>query len=728
MRVRGTRIREGVAARPIRVSAVVILSAALAWGQTAPSSERQGEPAPPSSNPANLCVVGDRVYFTADDGIHGPELWVTQGTPETTRLVVDIEEDPNQSGPVELLSFKDQLVFMAKRPNQANRIVWGSDGTPENTLPIGNFEGYSDRRSILACTSETLFLTVISPGFGAELHTWHGPGSSINMVKDTDPSYLSAFPGDANRYCFVGDVLYFVAFHAGERNESLWRSDGTLDGTVMIADVPESTGGYYAWGGRVYFRCPDPEAGTELWVTGEGGQGVSMLKDIVPGSGSSIPGDFADAGSTLLFQATTPEFGKELWRTDGTPEGTFLLKDLNPGAASSEPFAFVRCGNVVLFSAQGSGVGRELWRTDGTPDGTYLVRDIYPGPESSNPYQRINVQGVLYFGATDGAHGDELWKSDGTPEGTVLVKDIHPGPANSGPYHLVSQGSTVYFAAADPRHGVELWKSDGTAKGTVLVADIARDQRINPSSSPHTFVASGKYLYFVANDNVHGEELWRTNGTGGDTRLVKDIFPGPSSSALADLADLNGMLYFRADDGVYGAELWRSDGTELGTALVQEGISGPAGSQPAGMTRLGNAVFFAALDLQNGNELRFADNNGIHLVRDLAQGPASSNPSRLTVWNDRLYFAANDGVHGEELWVTDGSMSGTMMVKDIVPVPVQGARFLEMAPGPGSLYFAVDDGVHGIELWSTNGDPSSTSLVRDVRSALLPGMMQASGR
>ena len=31
------------------------------------------------------------------------------------------------------------------------------------------------------------------------------------------------------------------------------------------------------------------------------------------------------------------------------------------------------------------------------------------------------------------------------------------------------------------------------------------------------------------------------------------------------------------------------------------------------------------------------------------------------------YFAANDGIHGEELWRSDGTVSGTYMVKDVNP-------------------------------------------------------------
>ncbi len=33
-----------------------------------------------SSTPTDFCQLGDMVYFTANDAIHGIELWITDGT------------------------------------------------------------------------------------------------------------------------------------------------------------------------------------------------------------------------------------------------------------------------------------------------------------------------------------------------------------------------------------------------------------------------------------------------------------------------------------------------------------------------------------------------------------------------------------------------------------------------------------------------------------------------
>ena len=88
-------------------------------------------------------------------------------------------------------------------------------------------------------------------------------------------------------------------------------------------------------------------------------------------------------------------------------------------------------------------------------------------------------------------------------------------------------------------------------------------------------------LYFSANDGKHGFELWRSDGTGRGTRMVKDINPGRGGSDLTGITAVNRIIYFTADDGVHGAELWRSDGTGRGTRMVKDISPGPPPAGPA---------------------------------------------------------------------------------------------------------------------------------------------------
>lgn len=61
---------------------------------------------------------------------------------------------------------------------------------------------------------------------------------------------------------------------------------------------------------------------------------------------------------------------------------------------------------------------------------------------------------------------------------------------------------------------------------------------------------------FTARDYVSGMELWKSNGTVAGTVLVKDIFPGLTSSHFGHFVNAGGKIFFDANDGVHGRELW----------------------------------------------------------------------------------------------------------------------------------------------------------------------------
>ena len=102
------------------------------------------------------------------------------------------------------------------------------------------------------------------------------------------------------------------------------------------------------------------------------------------------------------------------------------------------------------------------------------------------------------------------------------------------------------------------WVSNGTAQGTTMIEDI------NPGSGDGVSSYGASYqkplvyegiLYFAANDGTHGDELWQTDGTAANTKLVANINPGSGSSDPQPYTILNGQLLVYADDGIHGKEL-----------------------------------------------------------------------------------------------------------------------------------------------------------------------------
>ena len=431
----------------------------------------------------------------------------------------------------------------------------------------------------------------------------------------------------------------------------------------------------------------------------------------------------------------------------------FLVEDIYPGATGSEPNYLVDFKGRLLFGANHPDFGEELWRSKGTEPSTRLVRDIDPGPlvvnnvenmetGSSAPDKVLLTKRWIYFEATTAKYGEELWKSNGTAAGTSLVRDIVPGPGSSGAEDFVSTAPrTTFFRAWDADHGEELWKTDGTRRGTTLIKDINRDSPPGARcqqgecgipmgwSHPDTLAAMGKMVFFAADDGKHGVELWKSDGTARGTTLVKDINTAPGNSNPNDttgavnrsaevekLFVVGKTLYFRANDGIRGVELWKSDGTRAGTTLVKDiNTAAPAPTTTAckrqkscagsswadDMTLVGKTLFFTANHGKHGVELWKSDGtrSGTKLVKDINPGPAGSDPDQLTAFGGVLLFRADDGVHGSEMWGSDGTRAGTTLLRDLEPGAV-GSEPGELTTSGKFLYFAASNPSAGEELWA----------------------------
>ena len=136
-----------------------------------------------------------------------------------------------------------------------------------------------------------------------------------------------------------------------------------------------------------------------------------LVKDTNPRPGNSSPFDLTEVNGMLFFRAVDSSHGSELWKSDGTEAGTVRIKDIYPGTGSSLPGdgELTNVNGTLFFRADDGSSGWELWKSDGTEAGTVRVKDIYPGSGSSELHYLTNVNGTLFFSADDGSHGSELW-------------------------------------------------------------------------------------------------------------------------------------------------------------------------------------------------------------------------------------------------------------------------------------------------------------------------------
>ncbi|MFN7134689.1 MAG: ELWxxDGT repeat protein, partial [Myxococcales bacterium] len=296
-------------------------------------------PGATSSLPQQLTVVLDRIFFVTNGGTTtgtggGRELWVSDGTEAGTYEVKDINPGTTSSTPTNLTALGDKLVFTAT--DGVNGVeLWVSDGTMAGTTMLKDVNPASTGTTNGSAYGEftvvgnRLFF-VANDGSGLKLWATDGTSAGTAVVKALRPD---APAGSIAQLTRVGSTLFFVA-DDGVHGAELWSSDGTDAGTRLVRDVRAGPAGsgigeLTAVGARVYFVANDGPHGAELWVSDGTAQGTRLVKDVLPGARGASPSALTAIDGLLFFGADDGVFGHEPWVSDGTEAGTRRAADLN---------------------------------------------------------------------------------------------------------------------------------------------------------------------------------------------------------------------------------------------------------------------------------------------------------------------------------------------------------------------------------------------------------------
>src|SRR4051794_33510188 len=110
-------------------------------------------------------------------------------------------------------------------------------------------------------------------------------------------------------------------------------------------------------------------------------------------------------------------------------------------------------------------------------------------------------------------------------EGRELLSAVPDGPLS------VQLGQTQFYSTSDGG----LWKSELDGSNAELIHHF--------QFQSHWLTAFHGSVYFAAYESIgSGEELWRTDGEAGSTRLVKDLYPYGANSRPHDFMIVNDRL------------------------------------------------------------------------------------------------------------------------------------------------------------------------------------------
>ena len=408
-------------------------------------------------------------YFAADDGIHGIELWKSDGTESGTVMVKDINPD-GSAAPAMYHVLNDLLYFVANDGTHGEEI-WRSDGTEAGTYML---------KDVAA-------------------------GTTSGVTEFTEMEVVENF--------------VFFSLDDGVHGNELWRTDGTEAGTILVKDMvegsaPSTPGHLYNWNGILYYAASssDDNAGEELYRTDGTEEGTYLLKNIYNGIVGSTPDRFTAAGNFLYFIANDGTHGNELWRTDGTEAGTHLVADIREGIYTPFEYDFelYPIGDQLLFVASlDNDTEADLWVTDGTSEGTQRIYEYSDIVGVFVPTDFQLFQDEVYFIANDVfTEEDGVWKTDGTAEGTQFVTDFTGSTSEEVDLVFLPYEDRLFHVDRRSSNGYELWEIDAETEEATLVEDIYPGFG---SSYPGNLIITNDKLFFAADDGLTGAELWVYN-------------------------------------------------------------------------------------------------------------------------------------------------------------------------------------------------------------------------
>ncbi|MBX3026911.1 hypothetical protein KF840_18545 [bacterium] len=643
---------------------------------------------PMSSWPREFHRLGPWTVFLATTPAAGEELWRSDGSAAGTSLVTDLEPGPWSSEVQCMVERGDSVYFLARVPRvddvSRELALWRSDGTAQGTVELARVAG--DRRfqgpcAIAATSERVIFAAVHRQDDGFALDVWRSDGTAAGSERIA--RLVSAGRWDPHLFA-VGDRVYFDALSDGA--PALWKTDGSGGGTRLVKTLAAAGETAYpiplaALGDQLLFAVYGREGTAALWRSnGTAGGTAPVVERTFP---AELGTPNLVLGGRMLFSVA----GEGIFATDATRAGTALA------VAGVEAAAFARLGAAVLFLGRDPD-GSALWRWDERAAAPARVVDL---GQAAFGQEIAALDGQVLFTLASGPE-KSLWRSDGTAAGTRLLTTLPTIDALSG------AGGRAFFAAPGDDEASELWTSDGTAAGTHLLADIAADDQFTDSSFPADLVAVGDRLFFTAVDTAaRGRQLWASDGTAAGTALVREIGEPYRANDIGDLTAFAGALFFATGRPSTGSPqaLWRSDGTTAGTVVAQSRFAGA----PYRLTVAGGALYFLLADYgwvcrTDGSDAGTGCGGGFRQVRE------------MVAHGDRVVLSADPFMQGAEPWISDGTIEGTRLIKDIAPEPGRGSEPRLLATLGEQTYFVTTDDSRASVLWRSDGSEAGTQPVR----------------
>ena len=598
-------------------------------------------------------AVGNRLIFSAlqqSDPIQSPERWwITDGTVAGTREL----NLPAGVVPETLVLADDGSIMFMAIGNDFEWQVWKTDGSANGALQqfaVGNGAGRFSQLDKTATSKDRIFFEAAS-----------GPGAG--KIWQTDGTQVGTFALAASTDVFIGDLkgsfrngVVFQGF-TQQKPHDLYFVDSSL--TEPLDLVPGSgvsndiASAFIGIGPQMilgnFFSL---DTGAELGIA-DATSPFKLVKDIAFGTQSSFPGRFVVTDNQVIFNDSSG-----LAKTNGTTSGTVLLNQPTSN--------FVALPNGQLFAADGqSQAGVLLTRAPGASEWKRF-EDIAPTAGAYNIKFLATVGNQLYYLAGLTATSTSLWVTDGTATGTHAILDGLQSIRNVTVATSFGEHALL-FERSPPGQSRELWITDDTEGGTNRLLNLGPPYFADHVST--SFHKLGDQMLVF--DPIGVSVL--TDGTIAGSLKLEGLPAALTTGFVKWFGDAGGYLYFGVLSNSFAVEVWRTDGTVAGTQrirVINDHLVITEGQSATGFTdgvTAGGLAYFLTRDLRGKADLWVSDgsSSGTRILKaNLISRNGSDGDNDLKLYSEfgHLFFVATDETYGRRLWTSDGTELGTELL------------------------------------------------------------------
>lgn len=246
-------------------------------------------------------------------------------------------------------------------------------------------------------------------------------------------------------------------------------------------------------------------------------------------------------------------------------------------------------------------------------------------------------------------------------------------------------------------------------KSTPRIAPDANARPFGPGHSPNGHASVNGIAIFNGEDDVHGWEIWRTDGSAAGTHLLLDLAPGLAGSYPENFVKHGERIYFEAYPAWQSHYSYVTDGSANSTRRVIPRRIQPLGG-PVSSVKVGERVLLA---IPNQDHQLWIHDQSQPIAEPVFGQPNTEpfdRPRLICEVEAGVLFTAYDDSGRYALWVTDGTAAAT---RPVTP-EIAGVSFGRYVGGPvcvdGRFFFTQM--VEGeSQLWQTDGTLAGTRSV-----------------